>query len=162
MEKYIAISFISIIFLVAISQNARGQEAVFFKTRELSFELGKYAEGSNRDALVGETGGKLTAATNLNWNVDMLCTHWPRICWKWDNTIMGKTIENKYILTGWHFESGLDFGPIELLYSHTSRHTLDRVPATGAERKYDNENLYMIRLNFIRNPRTWKRDGLME
>jgi hypothetical protein len=144
---FIAIGVCSVIEMCAENE-AEGRT---FTVRELSFEMGKYTSDRARDSyLLTPQSGPLLHRTAMNWNVDLWCGVEPQICWFWDNTVLGKASQSRYRFVSWEFSNGLSFGPIDIYYYHHSQHMLEGV---REDIKFPVEDVYMVRLNFILNPR---------
>jgi hypothetical protein len=138
--------------LSLIAWSSKAVSAEYFLVRDLSFEAGKYTSGQARDAyLLTPQTGELLHKTAINWDVDLLCGSTPTICWFWNNKVEAKASQAKYRHVSWTFENGINFGPVDLYYFHQSQHMLEGKREDGV--KFPVEDLYMIRLNFIINPR---------
>ena len=135
--------------ILVLSDCAEGAE--YLRPRNLSLDIGSFTSQASREPYLNtpETGA-LYSKMDINWDVDLACGYYPKICFFWDNTIHSLTGQSRFRYVSWEFRSGLDFGKIRLYYYHHSEHALDEVPP---DRKFPVADAYMVRINFLRNGR---------
>jgi hypothetical protein len=153
MNKYVYFTICRLAFWAAIiallaAWAARSEGAEYLRAKNLSLDVGTFTSQATREPYLNTPqSGALYSKLDLNWDVNLACGYYPKVCWFWDNTVHSLTGQNRFRYVSWEFRNGLDFGPFMLYYFHHSEHSLDEdVP----DRKFPVADAYMVRINFIR------------
>lgn len=138
-------------FLMFLSCTSQAGEYHLLTADKLDFKIMKFLcnkEPMTPDIPCAEYRGR----TALEWDVSVL--HYL----KWRNEIHAEGTAAKYESVGWHFELVIPMGPVEALYEHHSRHTMDRPQAIheGPSGRpdwsgYPVEDSYGLRLCFLKD-----------
>jgi hypothetical protein len=131
--------------------NAYGAE--FAILRKAAIEAGTY-QGANHDYFLelDRSNERLQHTTKMIMNIDLACTYLNEVCAFWNNNVNAKASSSQYRSVEWDFQLGFTLGKkLELGYSHSSNHELDRKSSDFA--RFPLENVVYVQFKWYESVR---------
>ena len=150
--RLVFLTLITILLSMALHTGV-AEGAEYFILRKAAIEGGMY-KGTNHDYFLelDRTGEKLQHTTNLYMHTDVVCVEMNELCMFWNNDILSKASESQYRSVAWSFRLGFAVGKhVELGWSHTSTHELDRKSSEFA--RFGLENVLFLQLKWYERNR---------